>query len=242
MRICPLPTLTGVRSALMWQLLAAPAEDLACALMDPGMGQPIKSVVKIIPQQRTGKETNTSTSVHLMNKTDAQDLFFSASRRLQDVNSWHQYAGAGSARFQLYDEQAIEVFRDVKRGDYFRIDLPGPGTIAGSGNDWVQVRALGKGGEGEDEFVYFTVNATSDPQTSNADTAHFFGDKASSTFAVFRHHLNVTAGVYGRNESPNTKTRHFLDRIRNWLTAIGASFGFSKLQWKPLTRGLLKYH
>ena len=57
---------------------------------------------------------------------------------------------------------------------------------------------------------------------------------------VKREHTTVTAGVYGRNEKPNTKAETITDKARNTAVATGAITGFAKLQWKSLVNGLVK--
>ena len=69
---------------------------------------------------------------------------------------------------------------------------------------------------------------------------HFFTEEASSCFLVKREKNTVTAGVYGRNEKPNTAAETFIDKARNTAVAAGAMTGFSKLQWKSLVNGLME--
>ena len=71
------------------------------------------------------------------------------------------------------------------------------------------------------------------------DIAHFFSDEATSSFVVKREKNRVIAGVYGRNEKPNTDSETLTDSIRNTAMAAGALSGFSKIQWKSLVAGLL---
>ena len=49
-----------------------------------------------------------------------------ARKKLLDVNNWKKIAGAITAQFQIIDEKGKEVNREVKKGDYLRIDIPGP--------------------------------------------------------------------------------------------------------------------
>ena len=60
--------------------------------------------------------------------------------RLQNVNQWKEYAGNISADFRLVDKAGREVQRQAKKGDYFKIDIPGPGSQSGDGYDWVTNR------------------------------------------------------------------------------------------------------
>ena len=49
----------------------------------------------------------------------------------------------------------------------------------------------------------------------------------------------ITAGVYGRNEVPNTKSEAVMDKVRNAAVALGAILGASRVQWESLVHGIL---
>ncbi len=83
------------------------------------------------------------------------------------------------------------------------------------------------------------MRPSSSPTNSDEDVAHFFSDDATSNFIVRRKQLTLTAGVYGRNEVPNTETKKLVDKARNALVGVPAAAGFAKLQWKKLVDGLL---
>jgi hypothetical protein len=193
----------------------------------------------IVPVQHTGKQTNAATSRHFNNEPDAAQGYQVARERLLNINSWHRYAGKGTAEFQLVDAQANPVYRPALKGDYFRINIPGPGSKAGGGDDWVEIRALGSEKERENEITFFTVRAAPHPLNLGGETAHFFDQTATSTFVVMKEKQTVTAAVYGRNEKANVSNRHLLDALRNALTAFGAWIGLSEVQWKALTQGLV---
>jgi len=196
-----------------------------------------------IPEQETGSKTDTHHSVTAPDELQAKALFVLAKERLQDVNHWKTYAGKASAVFSLTDDNGMEVDRKAAKGDHFRINIPAPGTEAGDGNDWVQIEAIEDKSNpgGIQEAFAIRVRPSSQPGKKGEDVAHFFKDDATSTFAVQRQGLKVTASVHGRNEKPNTTSEGIMDKVRNTVVAIGAMLGMSDTQWKSLVKGLLEY-
>lgn len=194
------------------------------------------SVNEIIPGQEEGFETNTESSVELTSEDEAKKFFEIVKKRLRTISQWKEWAGSGTASFQLTDENGDPVSRDPGQGDHFKIDIPGPGSITGEGSDWVRIEAI----EDETDCLGIRVRPATNPTNDRSDVAHFFDEHASSTFIVKRDGKKITAGVYGRNEKPNTDTEKVADTIRNTTVASGAIAGFSKLQWKSLVNGLVK--
>jgi hypothetical protein len=191
---------------------------------------------EIIPQHDKGTQTNTESSIELSSEKEAKDFFKTVRERLLNVNKWHDYAGSASADFQLTDKNGNPVDRKPQKGDHFKIDIPAPGTITGEGNDWVQIEAV----EEDEDSIGIRVRPATNPTNEREDVAHFFDEEASSSFLVKREAKKITAGVYGRNEKPNTRTETLIDKLRNATIATGAISGFSKLQWKSLVNGLVK--
>jgi hypothetical protein len=190
----------------------------------------------IIPEQEEGIQTNTESEIELATEEEARAFFQKAKDRLLHVNQWHNYAGAATADFQLTDAKGDPVSRAAQKGDHFKIDIPGPGTLTGDGHDWVQIEAI----EEDDNCTGIRVRPATNPNNERKDVAHFFHEKATSSFVVKRQGRKVIAGVYGRNEKPNTNTETIVDKIRNATIASGAISGLSKLQWKSLVNGLVK--
>lgn len=192
------------------------------------------------PEQRGGVQTNTESCRELASQAEAADFYRQVRGRLLRIAEWHRYAGTGSAEFVLTDGQGSPVSRAPQLNDYLRIDIPGPGTVSGEGYDWVQIEAVEESEETERSFTLIRVRPAPSPVNSRTDVAHFFSGEATSDFMVKREGQTVTAGVYGRNEKPNTAADTLADKARNTAVATGAISGFSKLQWKSLAEGLLK--
>ena len=199
-----------------------------------------KKADELIPQQETGNKSDTEAIQECSNIEEAKKLFRMAKERLLDVNSWHQTAGALTADFQLCDASGEVVSRPVQKGDHFRIDIPGPGTVTGEGYDWVRVEDIVALEEGDDESIVIRVRPATNPHNDREDVAHFFTEEATSNFMVKRVGNKVSAEVHGRNEKPNTEAEKLVDKARNTAVATGAVTGFAKLQWKSLVNGLIK--
>jgi hypothetical protein len=198
---------------------------------------------EVIPAPAEGISSDTSTYVNCTDEKHAAFLFEKASRRLLDVNNWGNYTSKLCAGFALTDSRGDLVEDEAKEGYRIRINIPGPGTKAGKGYDWVRIEKieLSNGKDSGEEYIAMKVRPASNPKKIAGRTAHFFKSHATSTFMVKREGLQISCNVAGRNEKPNTNQKTFLDSLRNILVAILSFFGFSKLQWKCLTKGILSY-
>ena len=199
-----------------------------------------KWLAEIIPAQHTGVSASSKSRIKCRNGNQAQEAYRVAATRLLNVNHWHDYAGIATAAFRLTDREGNPLNREVAKGDYIRINIPGPGNPEGNGDDWVQVLQVGNKNQDHLQLTYLTVRVSDNPLDAKTATAHFFDQAATSTFVVYRENLTITAAVYGRNERVNRKTGNWFTRLRNWLIYMGAQLVFSNLQWKSLTRGLLR--
>lgn len=193
----------------------------------------------IVPENESGKSSDTSYEVILNDEQEAISLFQKAKERLLNINQWKEVSGTGSAGFQLFDEHGNKADRYVQLGDCFQINIPAPGNSTGKGYDWVQVEAIEHTINDTKEVIAIRVRPTSNPMDNSEDVAHFFSGEASSTFSVIRIDKTVIATVQGRNEKPNVETESIGDNIRNAIIATGAILGLNKPQWKGLVRGLL---
>jgi hypothetical protein len=195
----------------------------------------------IVPDQQTGKAIDAETTVDLPSEEDAKAFFNTVKDRLQNVNEWKSYAGNLSAVFQLVDAKGSEVQRHVQRGDYFKIDIPGPGTKSGDGYDWVQVEDIENHNSPNGDRFAFRVRPTDNPQSNEKnDVAHFYSDESTSSFVVQRKGRTITASIHDRNTKPNTEAEHTADKVRDAVVGAAGVASFSKIQWKNLTDGLLK--
>ncbi len=198
-----------------------------------------KNHSEIVPEQRTGKVIDTASSIEFENGEETKKFFEIVKERLLNVNSWHELTGAATAEFQLVDQDGKEVNRQVKKGDYFKIDVPGPGSASGEGYDWVKVEDVKTALEADTESVGIRVRPCPNPQNTDHDVAHFYSEESTSNFVVAREGNRITAGIYDRN----TKYNHEgdgLDKLRHWVVGQSAVKAFSKFQWKRLADGLLE--
>lgn len=195
-----------------------------------------------LPEKEEGSNKDIEASAKAKTREEAKQLFEKAKSRLLDVNDWDKIAGKASAVFRLTDENGKEIEGAPKVGNYFKIDIPGPGAKTGKGHDWVRVEAIEerKDSDEDREFLVMRVRPSDNPEIASKEVAHFFSDKATSNFLVLREKNEVTAAVLGRNEVANTdKTTSLLDKLRNAIVGSGAIGGLSYPQWKNLVNGVL---
>lgn len=192
-----------------------------------------------IPEQATGVSTNTESKIELADEEAAKHFFEVVRQRLLQVNGWQKLAGEATASFELTDNNGKPVERLPQPGDHFKIDIPGPGSQSGDGYDWVQIEVVEEEHQPDGECQVIRVRPATNPTNDKEDVAHFFSDEATSSFIVKREGKTITAGVYGRNEKPNTEAETVVDKLRNTTIATGAISGFAKIQWKSLVNGLI---
>lgn len=193
-----------------------------------------------IPAQYVGESTTTSANKALVHELAASAFFKTAMEKLEEVNRWAELSGSMSSAFQLTDLAGKPVIGRAETGMYIRIDIPGPGTNAGKGFDWVKIEQKEHVILNEHQEVFFIrARPAEHPIQKSAGIAHFLRMEASSSFVLVRNGLTVTATVYGRNEVPNTKVADLGDKIRNAVIGATGAIGISKLQWKALVEGLL---
>lgn len=193
-----------------------------------------------IPQQYTGAKSDTVSEIKLNTETEAVAHFETVKKRFLDVNSWEFFAGEEKASFTLRDELGTLLLEKPKVGNYFKIQIPGLHNPTGEGFDWVKIEEIKEEKTENSESIYIRVRPTSDPTKPEDKTAHFFDEKATSNFLIKREGNKISAEVHGRNEEPNTDDLSALEKVRNFLVAVGGMIAGSKFQWKSLTEGLIK--
>ncbi len=194
----------------------------------------------LIPEQYTGKEIEADATVELRDEEEGKACYVDTKLRLLDVNNWHHIAGVFSAEFQLVDKDGKEVQRFAEKGDYLRIDIPGPGSKVGDGYDWVVVEELMEVNNADMQSIGFRVRPTQNPFSTKPDTAHFYSKEGTSNFIVMREGKKVSSWIVDRNINPNNQVASIVDRIRDSAIGIGALGLFSKAQWQGLAQGLVK--
>ncbi|RDC58149.1 hypothetical protein DU508_04170 [Pedobacter chinensis] len=197
-------------------------------------------IKEFIPEQLVGQQTDAVEQRSFSNETEAKEFYQLAKSRMLNVGQWHQISKMEASVFNLLDSDGKQVNRNVKVGDFVSIDIPGPGTKIGNGNDYIKVEHLEEISDGEDESVFYMRFRPSAPPGKPRDkTAHFFKADATSTFMVTRKAKTVSAEVHGRNEIPNMSTDKLIDKARNTIIAVSGFLGISVLQWKLLVKGVL---
>ncbi len=199
-----------------------------------------KDYLDIIPEQYTGNETEAGAAVEFNDNNDAVIFYDEAKKRLLNVNKWHELAGLISAGFQVVDKNGKETNRGVQKGDYIKVDIPGPGSKAGDGYDWVMAEELKEVSDSNIQSIGFRVRPIANPLGDKKSIAHFYDDSATSNFIVTREGKKVTTRIIDRNIKPNDDTQSLTDKIRDTAIGISAIAGFSKIQWQNLANGLVK--
>jgi len=195
----------------------------------------------LIPVQREGKEIITDAIAKCEHEQDAIQRYMAAKSNLLNVNGWHELAGIISAQFHVVDEENKDADREVQKGDYIKIDIPGPGSSAGDGYDWVYVEAFKELVlENNIQSIGFRVRPTKNPTNKEEGIAHFYDEDATSTFMVTRDGASVYVYIIDRNLKPNKDAASLIDKIRDTSAGIGAIGLFSKIQWQNLADGILK--
>ncbi|SDQ10138.1 hypothetical protein SAMN05421664_0483 [Chryseobacterium soldanellicola] len=198
-------------------------------------------VIAGVPQQKKGGFHDTESEKTFDNPAITSQKFEILKERFLSVNNWKKYCGKHSADFKLFDAYGNFVDKKSEIGDFIRIDIPGPGDVEAKGYDWVQIISMFD--EEDDNFakIIITCRPSVIPdKKKHRHIAHFYSDKASSTFIISREGNVLKTGVYGRNETPNFNTG-FLNKIRNIFITLGGIAGISKIQWKTLSDGLLDF-
>jgi len=191
-----------------------------------------------IPQQIEGKALDCFKTVDFSSRDQADTLFKQAKAKLFDVNNWHQITGTPSAVFVLMDNFGLPLDRLVRKGDYIRIDIPGPGLPSANGYDWVEVEDIREEQDEEMRSVCITLRPCADPTGDSTDTAHFFKRIATSSIVLEQKDKRIFLHYAGRNEVVNTDNASLLDNFRNFMVGLGAKMGASFPQWKALIEGL----
>ncbi|MCJ7936208.1 MAG: hypothetical protein MUW56_21895 [Chryseobacterium sp.] len=196
--------------------------------------------IKGVPRQKSGG----------FHDTESQKQFEQAiiplqyeilKKRFFAINKWKSYCGEAFAEFKLHDFNGDPVDREPQKGDFVRIDIPGPGETEAKGYDWVEITDLCYYQDTVSESITMTCRPSKDPKNDkNTHIAHFYNAGATSTFMIYRNPSHLKAAVYGRNESPNFNAK-LIDIIRNIMTAAGGIMGIAKIQWKQLTDGFLDF-
>lgn len=196
-----------------------------------------------LPAQQIGRQTNFTQERTFDDLKSAHKGFREVAARLLSINNWHEYAGAGSAKFTLTNNLGNELFGFAAEGFYISIDLPAPGPDAGNGLEWVMIEKIITDGDDKtaEEYLTMTVRPVPDPRKTDLEIAHFYTDASTSTFIVRRDGRVVSAGAHGRNETPNNEDVNLHDKMRNTAIALMARIGLSGIQWQKLVNGLLEH-
>ncbi|WP_336961926.1 hypothetical protein [Chryseobacterium contaminans] len=195
--------------------------------------------IKGVPEQKSGGFHDTETYMKF-EKAVISVKYETLKKRFFSVNDWKSYCGEAFAAFKLYTPNGNPTEREPQKGDFVRINIPGPGETEAKGYDWVEIIDICYYEDAHSESITMTCRPSQNPTGTSSHIAHFYSSKATSTFMVQKYSTHLKAAVYGRNESPNYNA-NFIDILRNVAVAIGGMLGIAKIQWRQLTNGLLDF-
>lgn len=193
-----------------------------------------------IPKQQEGGQADTTAKTEFTSPEEAKAFYQIAKSRLLNVSCWAEICKVPLSTFTLTDSDGHEVIREVEKGDYLKINIPGPGTHTGDGFDWVRIEKLEEEINPLSSAITIQARPAANPTQQDPDIAHFFNQQATSTFQVKQSGNTVYAEEHGRNEVPNTDTPAITDKIRNTLVGWSARIGLSYPQWKSLVKGIVE--
>ncbi|MET0462204.1 MAG: hypothetical protein ABW007_03590 [Chitinophagaceae bacterium] len=194
---------------------------------------------QLVPTQEKGKQLDLSEKRSFPDKEAAGQGFETSSDRLLLPQGWNKLCGKASATFAVIAPDLEEVDRPVNEGDFLRINIPGPGSDAGEGYDWVKVAMIESGEEDAVHRLGIKLEPVSNPESPDDTTAHFFEAGSSSTLEIIWEDKNVEARYHGRNEVINNETGKLSDNVRNTVVGAGAKAGLSEAQWGALLKALI---
>ena len=194
--------------------------------------------LQLVPIQSTGFEIEAEASIEIT-VGDPLALFSLAKDRLLNVKNWHKTAGIVSADFQIVEKDGNEPVRPIRKGDYMRVDIPGPGSKEGDGYDWVTAEELKEYQQGDVQSVGFRVRPVSNPLSEKDVIAHFYDEASTSSFIITREGKRITASIIDSNIKPNDEAASLTDKLRNTAVGVSAITSFSKIQWQKLADGLI---
>jgi len=197
-----------------------------------------KLINSLVPRQVIGSQMDVVEERKLSSLIQAQEFFSAAAKRLLAVNEWGRISGLSD--FKIFAPDGKEAMRSAQKGDFIRIDIPGPGPVSGGGFDWVKVEEIQREHDGDQEMISMCVRPCPSPFNKDKQIAHFLKDHATSTFLIRRDRITVWAEEHGRNEQANTDEGNLIDRARNLIVGFSAKLGLSYPQWKLLVKGLLE--
>ncbi len=201
----------------------------------------IDSEPEIIPAQYEGRALEAQSSRQFQDADAAKMAYLRARQRLLEVNRWAPHIEGVTAVFQLAGQDGEPVEGMAQKGMMIRVDIPGPGTSAGDGYDWVVIDDMEEESTEKLDFLAFRVRPAGNPAGSEGEIAHFFSAGSSGTFVLLREKNELTCTVYDRNLKPNTEMKGSLpDRMRNSLVGTTAAMGMSGVQWQKLVDSVLE--
>jgi hypothetical protein len=177
-------------------------------------------------QQRAANGLHVESSIVALNHAHAHALFSRATQRLLNIKKWHTLPCSLLTELKLTDNNGFQVDRQVRENDYFIVKN---NNIDG---EWVKVERVffQCDPSGPREVLTMRVRPGYSPLMRCDETI-----RPSNTFKVMRQGLNVTATVYGKNDS----SAAYDQNSERPDSTVGAIPGVARVQWRSLVNGIL---
>lgn len=188
------------------------------------------------PDQRV-KTLNIECTVTALSDDFASAIFNVAANRLLYIDKWHALTGSLLSNIKLMDEGGHEIHREARQSDYFKIE--GSHSMDEDDNRWIKVEELKhKKTQESTESITLLARPVSNPvDTENVTDVLNSNSAPGVTFKVIRRGLNVTAAMYGRNETQNTGSDFAFDKVEHASAAL--AIGGCLMQWRSLVYSML---
>ncbi len=198
-----------------------------------------KDYTLTIPAQVKGNSFEAESVRVLPTVSQADMIYRIAKRRLLYVEDWHALAGATSALFTLTDAHGNVMSHPAAKGNFIRIDIPGPVPHAGNGFDWVFIEELEEISSNSVSCISMRVRPCADPTRPDENVAHFFNNDAANNFVVTRDQKQVSCAIVDGNMQAYNNTSSVVDNIRNTVVVLNEKAGLSTIQWQVLADALI---
>lgn len=127
-----------------------------------------------IPLQQQGGQLDTSAKAVFQSDIEAKAFYQVAKQRLLSVSDWAGICKVPISVFTLTNADGTPVNRKAMEGDYIKIDIPGPGTHAGDGFDWVRIEKISEEVTPNIAVLSMQARPAVNPLGDESDIAHFF--------------------------------------------------------------------
>lgn len=167
------------------------------------------------------------------NEEVAKKNFNQQREKFLNVDYWTALSDVENLFFSHYDAEGNRVKRKAERGDFIKVDLPGPVPLY-----WVRIESIKDQPDKVEIISRPSYDPTERPLRKDI-TAHFFDKNTLNKLSFERVGNRLIAEVRGINAAINNKPKEADTSIINTTVALGGWAGMQKRQWDSFTRNLV---